>query len=82
VVQRLNTRLRGWANYFGYGRPYKAYKLVDYHVLQRVQSFLRRRHKMRSNGRRRFNSCYVERELGVVHLLGLLMKRRPLVSRS
>jgi len=56
VVAKLNTRLRGWANYFDYGRPYKAYKLVDYHVLQRVQSFLRRRHKMRSNGRSRFNS--------------------------
>ena len=82
VVQSLNTRLRGWANYFGYGQPYKAYKLVDYHVLQRVQSFLRRRHKMQSNGRSRFNSCYVERELGVVNLLGLLRKRRPLVSRS
>jgi RNA-directed DNA polymerase len=82
VVQRLNTRLRGWANYFDYGRPYKAYKLVDYHVLQRVQSFLRRRHKLRSNGRQRFNSCYVERELGVVNLLGTLMKRRALVSRS
>jgi RNA-directed DNA polymerase len=82
VVQRLNARLRGWANYFAYGRPYGAYKAVDYHVLQRVQSFLRRRHKMRSNGRSRFNSCYVERELGVVNLLGALMKRRPLVCRS
>ena len=80
VVQNLNTRLRGWANYFAYGRPYKAYKTVDYHVLQRVQSFLRRRHKLRSNGRARFNSCYVERELGVVNLLSLLMKRRRLVS--
>lgn len=82
VVQRLNTRLRGWANYFDYGRPYKAYKLVDYHVLQRVQTFLRRRHKMRTKGRSRFNSRYVERELGVVNLLGLLMRRRPLVSLS
>jgi RNA-directed DNA polymerase len=82
VVQSLNTRLRGWANYFSYGRPYGAYKAVDYHVLQRVQSFLRRRHKMRSNGRARFNSCYVERKLGVVNLLGQLMRRRPLVCRS
>lgn len=82
VVQSLNTRLRGWANYFDYGRPYGAYKLVDYHVLQRVQSFLRRRHKMHSNGRQRFNSCYVQRELGVVNLLGLLMRRRPLACRS
>ena len=82
VVQSLNTRLRGWANYFGYGRPYQAYKTVDYHVLQRVQSFLRRRHKRRSNGRFYFNSCFVERKLGVVNLLGLLARRRPLVSRS
>jgi RNA-directed DNA polymerase len=82
VVRRLNTRLRGWANYFGYGRPYTAYKRVNYHVLQRVQSFLRRRHKMQRNGRSRFNSGYVERELGVVNLLGLLRRRRPLVSRS
>jgi hypothetical protein len=70
------------ANYFGYGQPYTTYKAVDYHVLQRVQSFLRRRHKRQSNGRSRFNSCLVERELGVVTLRGLLRKRRRLICRS
>lgn len=82
VVGDLNMRLHGWANYFNYGGPYKAYKTVDYHVLLRLQAFLRRRHKMRSNGRQRFNSCYIQRELGVVNLLGLLSRRRAFVGRS
>jgi RNA-directed DNA polymerase len=82
VVKSLNTRLRGWANYFAYGQPYTAYKAVDYHVLQRVQSFLRRRHKMKSNGRYVFNSCWIKRELGVITLLELLRARRTLACRS
>lgn len=81
VVKNLNTRLRGWASYFGYGQPYTACKTVDYHVLQRMQSFLRRRHKMPSNGRQRFNSCSMARELGVLSLQGLLARRRAFASR-
>jgi len=82
VVGDLNMRLHGWANYFSYGGPYLAYKTVDFHVLRRLQDFLRRRHKMRSNGRQRFNSCYLEKELGLVNLLGLRSRRRAFVGRS
>lgn len=82
VVQSLNTRLRGWAGYFSYGQPYTACKRVDYHVLQRVQSFLRRRHKLKSNGRYVFNSCRIRREFGVITLLELLRARRRPACRS
>jgi len=82
VVKSLNTRLRGWANYFCGGQPYQAYAKVDYHVLQRMQSFLRKRHKMQSNGRARFNSLVIEREYGVVRLTGLHRQARSLVRRS
>jgi RNA-directed DNA polymerase len=82
VVRSLNTRLRGWAGYFSYGQPYTAYKKVDYYVLQRVQSFLRRRHKLKSNGRQVFNSRRIRCELGVLSLLELLRARRRLACRS
>jgi RNA-directed DNA polymerase len=82
VVGRLNAMLRGWAGYFAYGQPYTAYKTVDYHVLQRVQSFLRRRHKIKSNGRYIFNSCRIKRELGLINLLELLRTRRTLARRT
>jgi len=76
IVEQLNTRLRGWASYFDYGQPYAAYRVADYYVTQCLQSFLRRRHKRRSSGRHYFTSCYLERELGVVGPLRLLLERR------
>ena len=46
VVGELNRVLRGWANYFGYGTRYLAYRAVDRYVDARVH--------LRGVGRRQF----------------------------
>jgi RNA-directed DNA polymerase len=68
VRDRLNSLLRGWSAYFGYGTRLMAYRAVDHHVSTRVRRFLVRRHKVPSRGTRRFSDEGVFGERGVLRL--------------
>jgi len=70
VCEKLNQKLRGWQAYFGLGNPWKAWRVIDDHVQERVRHFLRRRHKVSSSGARRFSREVIYGELGVVRLQG------------
>ena len=72
VRDRLNQQLRGWKEYFGLGDPWKAYEVLDQHVEERVRHFLRRRHKVQSQGTRQFSMKRIFGELGVFRLRGRL----------
>jgi len=65
VAARLNRMLRGWANYFQYGTRYPAYRAIDRYVEDRTRDFLRRRHKMTSQGVKRFSGKAIFGSLGV-----------------
>jgi RNA-directed DNA polymerase len=77
VRNRLNRILRGWSNYFGYGRRLMAYRAVDQYVYERVRDFLRRRHKVSSRGTTRFSDTYVFETLGVLRLRHVHVGRLP-----
>jgi RNA-directed DNA polymerase len=77
VRDRLNQKLRGWKAYFGIGSPTKAYEVLDEHVEERVRHFLRRRHKVKSQGTRQFSMKRIYGELGVFRLRGPLREARP-----
>ena len=68
VLTKLSSVLRGWAGYFSYGTCSKAYRSVDQYVIERVRSFLVRRHKVQGRGNRRYTFDVVHRELGVPSL--------------
>jgi RNA-directed DNA polymerase len=72
VRKRLNQKLRGWKAYFGLGSPTKAYEVLDEHVEERVRHFLRRRHKVSSQGTRQFPMKRIFGELGMFRLRGPL----------
>jgi RNA-directed DNA polymerase len=80
VVGGLNRQLRGWANYFSHGSISVAYRSTDSHVYERMQHFLRRRHKVQTRGTRAFNWAYIFDTLGVVSLGALRRARRAAVS--
>ena len=68
VRDRLNSILRGWSNYFGYGTRLMAYRAVEHYVYERVRNFLRRRHKVPSLGSASFSDEVVFGKLGVLRL--------------
>jgi RNA-directed DNA polymerase len=70
VCQKLNRKLRGWQQYFNCGSKGRAYRAVDEYVYDRVRNFLRRRHKVSSQGTRQFPGEQVYGSLGVFRLRG------------
>jgi RNA-directed DNA polymerase len=72
VRDRLNQKLRGWKAYFGLGSKTRAYEVIDEYVEERVRHFLRRRHKVSSQGTRQFPMRRIFGELGVHRLRGPL----------
>jgi len=68
VCEKLNATLRGWKQYFNRGSTSKAYRAVDAHVEERVRHFLRKRHKVSSQGTRQFSRAQVYGALGVYRL--------------
>src|ERR1039457_5573951 len=70
VCERLNQILKGWRTYFCCGATSKAYRAVDEHVYDKVRHFLRRRHKVSSQGTHQFPEERVFGSMGVVRLQG------------
>jgi RNA-directed DNA polymerase len=76
VRKQLNQKLEGWRAYFSCGSTAKAHRAVDQYVYDAVRHFLRRRHKVSSQGTRQFPEERVFGELGVIRLQG------PMAARS
>jgi RNA-directed DNA polymerase len=43
LIAELNRHLRGWANYFAFGFPSKAFRTMDWYLLNRLTQNLKRR---------------------------------------
>lgn len=72
----LNRLLTGWANYFSFGHPHKAWQAINRHLLERLHRFLCQRHKVRPHGTRRFGAGEIFGALGVVNI------QRPRTRRN
>jgi RNA-directed DNA polymerase len=72
VRDQLNRMLTGWTGYFGLGSTSKVYSVIDERVEERVRHFLKRRHKVSSQGTRQFSMKRIFGELGVFRLRGPL----------
>jgi RNA-directed DNA polymerase len=71
LVEDLNRKLRGWANYFILGPVSKAYRAVDSHVKKRLRQWLCRKHKKRGRGIARYPDQYLYETLGLIRLPSL-----------
>jgi RNA-directed DNA polymerase len=47
LLAELNRHLKGWANYFAFGYPRRAFRQVNWYVLRRLSGNLRRRSQRR-----------------------------------
>lgn len=68
MVRSLNSRMRGWADYFQLGPVSKAYRAIDQHARHRLRQWLCGKHKIKGQGRRRFPDEYLYGELGLICL--------------
>ncbi len=71
VVERLNRKLVGWANYFCLGPVSKSYRAVNAHTTHRLRRWLCHKHKISGNGKTRFPEQYLHETLGLVYLPAL-----------
>jgi RNA-directed DNA polymerase len=71
VVERLNRKLQGWANYFRFGPVSKSYRAVNSHATLRLRRWLCNKHKISGNGKTRFPEQYLHETLGLVYLPAL-----------
>jgi RNA-directed DNA polymerase len=68
LVGDLNLVIKGWGNYFQLGSVSKAYRSVDSHARNRLRRWLCRKHKVKGQGRNRFDDEYLHAKLGLVRL--------------
>jgi RNA-directed DNA polymerase len=68
VVQTLNRKLLGWANYFKLGPVSKAYRAVDSYTTTRLRRWLRKKHQIRCCGYSRYPNEYLYEKLGLIRL--------------
>jgi RNA-directed DNA polymerase len=81
VRDQLNSLLRGWSSYFSYGTRLMAYRAADHHVYHSVRRFLKRRHKVQSQGTRRFSIEAVHEAYGVLRLRRVHLGPMPTAAR-
>jgi RNA-directed DNA polymerase len=68
VMETVNRKLNGWAQYFRLGTLEPAYRSVDRYTESLLRRFLVRRHKVPGRGTRPFSNRYLYEDLGLVRL--------------
>jgi hypothetical protein len=76
MVQQLNWKLGGWANYFRLGPVTKAYRFIDAYTTRRLRRWLCKKHKHQGKGLTRFPDEYLYETLGLIRL-PLMPQRLP-----
>lgn len=67
IVERLNRKLTGWANYFCLGAVSKSYRAIDRHTALRLRWWLCDKHKV-PKATTRFSFDYLYDSLGLIRL--------------
>lgn len=76
VVDNLNIRLRGWANYFQVGNSYRQFCEISRDTTEQLRLFLRKRYqRKRDRCYRTFPNGYLYGKLGLLYLPGLFSAR-------
>ena len=71
VIASLNRKIRGWANYFRFGRVLRTRRALDEYLVERVRAFLRRRSNTAGRGTRRYSHEYIRGHLGLTSMVAL-----------
>jgi group II intron reverse transcriptase/maturase len=67
-IDRMNSTLIGWSNYFCHGPVSQAYRAVDHHARRWLRQWLRAKYQTATAGRARCSDTYLHEGLGLVRL--------------
>src|ERR1700756_956555 len=68
LVEALNRKINGWANYFCLGPVSTAYRAVERHARKRLRQWLCAKHKLRGQATKQFSITTLHQVLGLVEL--------------
>ena len=81
VVKKVNSRLRGWGNYFRIGNSWKQFENIQYYTREQLRLFLRRHYQSKKyRGYQRFSDEYLQRNCGLMYLPGMLHSSGRMLS--
>jgi len=70
MVDRLNRKMNGWANYFCLGPINSSYRALNCHAVQRLRRWLCKKHKVEGKGYKHYPDQHLHDTLGLVYLPG------------
>jgi group II intron reverse transcriptase/maturase len=68
LVERINRKLTGWANYFCLGPVTQAYRTIDAYTTARLRQWLCGKHQVRGRGIKRYPDQYWYEHLALIRL--------------
>jgi len=68
LIDGLNRKINGWANYFCLGPVSSAYRAVEQHTCRRLRQWLCVKHKEQAGGNTRFPQQALHQKFGLVRL--------------
>jgi RNA-directed DNA polymerase len=68
LVQVVNRQVKGWANYFSYGYPRKAFRAINFYAYSRLAVHLKRRSQRRYRSPQGVSLYAHLHHLGLVYL--------------
>ena len=68
LVERINRKLTGWANYFCLGPVTQAYRAIDAYTTARLRQWLCGKHQVRGRGTQRYPDQYLYERLALIRL--------------